>query len=294
MLQSKPNAFTSNHGEFKRLSDDDLGFDPAQSLALIDGQTEHSDTDEASSDGQKDCLESDEGSSDSTGLHGESKPLSDVDSASTGNHGESEPLSDVDLGLDSAQILAAIDGQKRHPESDEGSSGDVGMDESECDLESDEGSSDSDAGMDESELDYAAFRTITTFLHIIQKWPGLRHLNTKEDSTSASPNDRLVLKLCNSFAILSVIRHEVVAVGVGLRLESPRPEVELLLTEQGLKNFDILFNENPRARDRKKLRAVNGDALRQPKPPIALIQAYGGEPTEEQLKRHLQKLKVAM
>ena len=276
MLQSKPNAFTSNHGEFKRLSDDDLGFDPAQSLALIDGQKEHSDTDEASSDGQKDCPESDEGSSDSTGLHG-----------------ESEPLSDVDLGLDSAQILAAIDGQKRHPESDRGSSGYVGMDESECDLESDEGLSDSD-GMDESELDYAAFRTITTFLHIIQKWPGPCHLNTKEDSTSASPNDRLVLKLCNSFAILSVIRHEVVAVGVGLRLESPRPEVELLLTEQGLKNFDILFNENPRARDRKKLRAVNGDALRQPKPPIALIQAYGGEPTEEQLKRHLQKLKVAM
>ena len=277
MLQSKPNAFISNHGEFKCLSDDDLGFDPAQSLALIDGQTEHSDTDEALSDRQKDCSESDEGLSDSTGLHG-----------------QSEPLSDVDLGLDSAQILAAIDGQKRHPESDRGSSGDVGMDESECDLESDEGLSDSDGGMDESELDYAAFRTITTFLHIIQKWPGLRHLNTKEDSTSASPNDRLVLKLCNSFAILSVIRHEVVAVGVGLRLESPRPEVELLLTEQGLKNFDILFNENPRARDRKKLRAVNGDALRQPKPPIALIQAYGGEPTEEDLTRYLRKLKVAM
>ena len=167
------------------------------------------------------------------------------------------------------------------------------MDESECDLESDEGLSDSD-GMDESELNYAAFRTITTFLHIIQKWPGPRHLNTKEDSTSALPNDRLVLKLCNSFAILSVIWHEVVAVGVGRRLESPRPEVELLLTKQGLKNFDILFNENPHARDRKKLRAVNGDTLRQPKPPIALIQAYGGEPTEEDLKRYLQKLKVAM
>jgi hypothetical protein len=185
-------------------------------------------------------------------------------------------LSDVDLGLDSAQILAAIDGQKKHPESDEGSS----------DSE--------DVGMDESELDYAAFRTITTFLHIIQTRPGPRHSNTKEDNTSASPNDRLVLKLCNSFAILSVIRHEVVAVGVGLRLESPQPEVELLLTEQGLKNFDILFNENPRARDSKILRAVDEDKLREPKPPLALMQTYGKNCDMEQFRKYLKELKVAM
>jgi hypothetical protein len=259
MLQYKPNTSASNHGEFKRLSDDDLGFDPAQNLASINGQEEHSDNDEASSDGQKECSESDEGSSDSTG-----------------NHGESEHLLDVDLGLDSAQILAAVDGQKKHPESDEGSS----------DSE--------DVGMDESELDYAAFRTITTFLHIIQKWPGLRHSNTKEDNTSTSRNDRLALKLCNSFAILSVIRHEVVAVGVGLHLESPQPEVELLLNEQGLKNFDILFNDNPRARDSEELRAVDGDGLRQPNPPTALIQTYGEEPEMKQLLDYLKGLKVAM
>jgi hypothetical protein len=74
MLQPEANTSTSNHGESKRLSDDDLGFDPAQSLASIDGQKEHSDTDEASSDRQKECSESDEGSSDSTGNHGEFEP----------------------------------------------------------------------------------------------------------------------------------------------------------------------------------------------------------------------------
>ena len=90
---------------------------------------------------------------------------------------------DVNLGLDEASIIEAVD--KRL------------LDESHAD----EGSSDS-----ENQSDYAAFQTITKFLHIIQRWPDLCCSNMKETNPVALPNnDKLVLKLCNLFAILSVI-----------------------------------------------------------------------------------------
>ena len=153
----------------------------------------------------------------------------------------------------------------------------------------DEGSSDS-----ENQSDYAAFRTITKFLHIIQRWPDLRRSNTKETNPVALPNnDKLVLKLCNSFAILSVIQHEVVAVGVGFHLNRVGDQaVEVLLTDQGLQKFDTLFNQNHRTTEKKEFEGPDGDEIHLPNPPEALKVAYGGDPSVDNLRDYLGKLRV--
>jgi len=179
----------------------------------------------------------------------------------TGNHGESRPLSDADLHTESMALL--LSDERNH---------------------SDEGSSDSDA---QRERDYAAFRTITTFLHIIQKWPDLRRSNIQERDASIWPSDRLVLKLCNAFALLSVIQHGVVAVGVGFHLDGDQDmPVEILLTGQ-------TFNENPRKRHLAALDSLNEDVVCKPNPPDAL-KAADNDRTDfkENFLHYLKKLKV--
>jgi hypothetical protein len=216
---------------------------------------------------------------------------------SNGNHGESD-----NLELDMPAILASID-KKSH--SDEGSLFDKSEGQSKYSDEDslfdrsetqnnhpDESLSDSeDVGMDESERDYAAFRTTTTFLHIIQRWPNLRRSYIQEQKPSPVRNDRLVLKLCNAFAILSVIRHEVVAVGVDFHLDKASVDdspVELLLTQQGLRNFDILVNGNPRLIHCTALRKLDGDKVCSPDPPAAL----GKDPTPKDLENYIKDLRL--
>jgi hypothetical protein len=181
----------------------------------------------------------------------------------TGNHGESQSWfsPDVDLGLSDAQILADIDKSMAQGN------------------RSPDGSSDSE---EQSEQDYAAFRTITTFLHIIQRWPDLRRSNIQERNPDIWPNDRLVLKLCNAFATLSVMQHEIVAVGVAFHPVGREPPVDLLLSMQEFENFDILFNENPRGIHLTELNEIAGNQIRVPNPPKALKEALGAEPPSEQ------------
>jgi hypothetical protein len=149
---------------------------------------------------------------------------------------------------------------------------------------SDEGSSDSGERSEDHD-DYAAFRTITHFIHIIQRWPDLRRSNIQERDPTIWALDRLVLKLCNSFAVLSVIRREVVAVGVGVHLDSARePPVDLILTQKSFQKFDILFNENPREGHFTALNELNGNDIREPNPPDALKAVIEENRTGDNLK----------
>lgn len=126
------------------------------------------------------------------------------------------------------------------------------------------------------ELDYEAFRTITTLLALTQTWPDLRRSNTggpKPDSTS---NERLVLKICNSLAVLAVIQHEVIAIGVDYHPASIKVIISASLPEQesslaGLTNLDLLVNKNPRHSEYKGLSELTEAQLRiKPQMPTGL------------------------
>lgn len=96
------------------------------------------------------------------------------------------------------------------------------------------------------ELDYEAFRTIITLLALIQTWPDPRRSNKggfKVDSTS---NEKQVLKICNSLAVLAVIQREVIAIGVDYQLDSVKVIVSASLPLPDFTKFDLLVNKNPR------------------------------------------------
>ncbi|KDR76299.1 hypothetical protein GALMADRAFT_247620 [Galerina marginata CBS 339.88] len=123
----------------------------------------------------------------------------------------------------------------------------------------------------QEQTDYDAVRTTTTFLSIIQRLPELRRPNTKEKKPPADSNEKLALKLCNAFATLAVIRHEVVAVGVGFNAKSPLipdGEVEILLT------------------------SLEGDEVRSPNPPANLQPSNGKELSEMDLRCYIDTLEV--
>ena len=107
-------------------------------------------------------------------------------------------------------------------------------------------------GRDEAlELDYEAFRTITNLLALTQTWPDLRRSNTGGPNSDSTSNERLVLKICNSLAVLAVIQHEVIAIGVDYQPASVKVIISASLPEQesslnGLTKLDLLVNKNPR------------------------------------------------
>jgi len=113
-------------------------------------------------------------------------------------------------------------------------------------------------GRDEAlELDYEAFRTITNLLALTQTWPDLRHSNTggpKPDSTS---DERLILKICNSLAVLAVIQHEVIAIGVGYQLAS----VNVIISASPPEQLNLLVNKNPCRQESKRLNKLTEDQL---------------------------------
>ncbi|KDR79199.1 hypothetical protein GALMADRAFT_137084 [Galerina marginata CBS 339.88] len=149
--------------------------------------------------------------------------------------------------------------------------------------------SDNEGFNDVQKADYDAFRTTTTFLATIHSLPGLRRPNTKASKTSADHNERRVLKLCNAFATLAVIRHEVVAVGVGYNVTSPQTpqrDVEILLTSH------LLVNQNPRQSEKGTLTNLKGDEICSPNPPDKLRSPRGKKPSERRLRRYIDNLKV--
>jgi hypothetical protein len=95
------------------------------------------------------------------------------------------------------------------------------------------------------ELDYEAFRTITSLLALTQTWPDLHRSNTSGPKPDSTSNERLVLKICNSLAVLAVIQHEVTAIGVDYQSASVEVIISASLPEQesslnGLTELDLL------------------------------------------------------
>jgi hypothetical protein len=122
-------------------------------------------------------------------------------------------------------------------------------------------------GRDEAlELDYEAFRTITTLLALTQTWPDLRRSNKDGPKPESTREERLVLKICNSLAVLAVIQHEVIAIGVDYQPTSVNVIISASLPEQesSLTNFtklDLLVNKNPRHSEYKQLNDLTEDEL---------------------------------
>jgi hypothetical protein len=126
------------------------------------------------------------------------------------------------------------------------------------------------------ELDYEAFRTITSLLALIQTWPDLRRSNTGGPKPASTLNESLVLKICNSLAVLAVIQHEVIAIGVDYQpasvqviISASRPEQENFLN--GFTKLDLLVNKNPRKSEYQLLSELTEDQLTiEPQKPTGL------------------------
>ena len=220
--------------------------------------------------------------------------------------GQTESLSDEDTG-GQAQGSTDEDQESTTQESTTQSSLDDSLEgpdgsDSDDDLfalnSSDEGLN---KGRDEAlELDYEAFRTITNLLALTQTWPDLRRSNTggpKPDSTS---NERLVLKICNSLAVLAVIQHEVIAIGVDYQPASVKVIISASLPEQGssltgLTKLDLLVNKNPRHSEYKRLNELIEDRLTiKPQIPTGLKEFVVREEnlTSDVLHRYITSLNV--
>ena len=117
------------------------------------------------------------------------------------------------------------------------------------------------------ELDYEAFRTITSLLALTQTWPDLRHSNRGGPKPASTSNERLVLNICNSLAVLAVIQHEVIAIGVDFQLASVEVIISASLPKQGegslngLTKFDLLVHKNPHTTEYKPLNELTEDQL---------------------------------
>ncbi|KDR83466.1 hypothetical protein GALMADRAFT_219293 [Galerina marginata CBS 339.88] len=196
---------------------------------------------------------------------------------STGRQTQSS--GDGNLGLDNKNTLELLDESLQHQPVEGRKSFDSG---------------DGDSNERQKEIDYQAFRTTTAFLSIIQGLSDLRHPNMKEKKPFSDSNERLVLKLCHAFTVLAVIRHEVVAVSVGFKVDAPDTGsgLEVLLTEQDLTKLDLFFNQNPRKTDLAALNDLQGDKVLPPRAPADFDLVNGVEPTREVLEKYIRGLKV--
>jgi len=102
----------------------------------------------------------------------------------------------------------------------------------------------------------------------------------KPDST---PNERLVLNICNSLAVLAVIQHEVIAIGVDYQPAS----VKVIISASslnGLTKLDLLVNKNFRQSEYKRLNELTEDQLTiKPQMPTSLKEFASREFAEENL-----------
>ena len=125
-------------------------------------------------------------------------------------------------------------------------------------------------GRDEGlELDYEAFRTITSLLALTQAWPDLRRSNRGGPKPASTRKERLVLNICNSLAVLAVIEHEVIAIGVDFQLASVEVTISASVPEQedsegslnGLTKLGLLVHKNPRRSEYKRMSELTEDQL---------------------------------
>jgi hypothetical protein len=149
-------------------------------------------------------------------------------------------------------------------------------------------------GRDEAlELDYEAFRTITSLLALTQTWPDLRRSNRGGSKPASTSNERLVLNICNSLAVLAVIEHEVIAIAVDLQrasVESVEVIISASLPEQeegslnGLTKLGLLVHKNPRRSEYEGLNELTEDQLTiKPQIPTSLKEFALRECAEENL-----------